>query len=122
MRGHGTKIRNEGRREGHGSSSSQAWEHGEEPAGAKVLLKHCTGAGSKEIVWDSGAPEKDVKETGPDPKCDIWQEFWVLNVLCSWQESKEVAWESWHLAHPLPEHPLGKSCSRLDFFILRQSI
>lgn len=92
------------RRRCEGSGSQQAWDHGEETAGAKELLRRRAGDSDKERKLTVGPPEKDVSVTGPDPKCDIWQEFRVLNVLRSWQESKEASAESFSMVRPLPEH------------------
>lgn len=77
-RGWGAVGRHEGKREGDGSSSKQAWDYGEETTGAKGLPRYCARESNKEWNWQWGPC---VSETGPALRCDIWQEVQVLSVV-----------------------------------------
>lgn len=91
------------RREGKGRNSEQARDHGEKAAEAKGAAAALCWGQQQETRLSVGPLEKDVSETGPNPKCEIWQRFWVLNVLHRWPESKEASPESYSMAQLVPE-------------------
>lgn len=89
---------------GNGSSSQQARRLRGGAARAKELRRHPCWGQRQGNATDSRPPDKLGSETGPDPECDSWQEFWARNVLRSWQESEGASSDSFGVACPLPAH------------------